>query len=424
MTSNLTLLGRLSATNARALRGALTLVITAVLVAAQPLEAQRLQILYAFKGSPDGSGPLTGPIQDKQGDFYATTFAGGIKDWGTVYKIDPTGKEEVLHSFVGGSDGTTPISGLTMDAKGNLYGTTYWGGSSNCFDGNGCGVVYRLSHTSRGWKETIIYVFTGGADGGYPGNGTLARDAAGNFYGTTLYGGNGDWPDGGGVVYKLTHSSSGWNEHVLYAFGTNSQTDGASPYGGVILDDAGNIYGSTYYGGSSGFGTVFKIEPNGSETVLYNFQAGNADGGGPLEALVRDEGGNLYGTTAYGGDLSCSSNGCGTVFKVDPTGAETLLHIFSGYPLDGAGPGLLVRDKAGRLYGTAWGGGNSSNCLDNNQPIGCGVIFEVNKKGKEIIRHNFSLGDGAGPTGLVLYEGSLYGAASGFGTGLVFKFGR
>jgi uncharacterized repeat protein (TIGR03803 family) len=363
MNSNSTLLGRISA---RAPRGAMTLVITAVLVAfvTQPLEAGTLKILHVFKGSPDGSGPLAGPIRDKQGSLYSTTYGGGIKQWGTVYKIDPKGKETVLHSFVGGSDGTTSTSGLIMDAEGNLYGTTYLGGSSNCFDGNGCGVVYKLSRTSRGWKETILYVFTGGADGAYPGNGTLARDAAGNFYGTTLYGGNGDWPNGSGVVYKLTRSSSGWKEQVLYAFGTNSQTDGANPCGGVILDDAGTVYGSTYYGGSSGFGTVFKIEPNGSETVLYNFQAGTTDGGGPLDALVRDEAGNLYGSTAYGGDLSCSTNGCGTVFKVDANGTETQLHIFTGYPLDGASPGLLVRDKAGKLYGTAWGGGNSSNCLD------------------------------------------------------------
>ena len=425
MNSNWALLGRISAITARAPRAAMTLVITAVLVAfvAQPLEARTLKILHVFKGSPDGSGPLTGPIQDKQGNFYATTFGGGIKQWGTVYKIGPKGKETVLHSFVGGGDGTTPTSGLIMDAEGNLYGTTYWGGSSNCFDGNGCGVVYKLSHTSRGWKETILYVFTGGADGAYPGNGTLARDAAGNLYGTTLYGGNGDWPNGNGIVYKLTHSSSGWKEHVLHAFGTNSQTDGVNPYGGVILDDAGNLYGSTYFGGSSGLGTVFKIAPNDSETILYNFKGGIADGAGPLNALVRDEVGNLYGTTAYGGDLICSSIGCGTVFKVGANGTETLLHIFTGYPLDGSGPGLLVRDKAGNLYGTAWGGGNSSNCLDsNNQPSGCGVIFEVNTKSKEIILHNFSSGDGVGPTGLSLYGGSFYGAASGFGNGLVFKF--
>jgi uncharacterized repeat protein (TIGR03803 family) len=423
MRSNWTLHGRIYATGARAPRGAMVLVITAVLVAfaTQSLEARTLKTLYAFKGSPDGSGPNTGPIQDKLGNFYSTTYAGGIKQWGTVYKIDPKGKETVLHSFVGGKDGTTPTSGLIMDAEGNLYGTTHLGGSSNCFDGTGCGVVYKMSHSKRGWQETILYVFTGGADGAYPAYGNLARDAAGNFYGTTLYGGSGNWPNGSGVVYKLTHTSSGWKEHVLYAFGKNSQTDGASPYGGVILGAAGNVYGTTYYGGSSGFGTVFKIDPSGSETVLYNFKAGTTDGGGPFDAPVRDEAGNLYGTTAYGGDPTCS---CGTVFKIDANGTETLLHIFTGYPFDGDGPGLLVQDQAGDLYGTTGSGGNNSNCRDsNNQPSGCGVIFEVNTKGKEIILHNFSVGDGVGPAGLNLNGGSLYGAA-GFGNGLVFKFTR
>jgi uncharacterized repeat protein (TIGR03803 family) len=216
----------------------------------------------------------------------------------------------------------------------------------------------------------------------------------------------------------LTHTSSGWQERALYAFGKNSQTDGANPYGGVILDAAGNVYGTTYFGGSSGAGTVFKIDPSGSETVLYNFKAGTTDGGGPFVGLVRDEAGNLYGTTAYGGDPICD---CGTVFKVDANGTETLLHIFTAYPLDGGRPGLLVRDKVGNLYGTA-DGGNSSNCRDsNNQPSGCGVIFEVNTKGKEIILHNFSSTDGAGPEGLILYGGSFYGATD-FGNGLVFKF--
>lgn len=327
MSADWTLRPRISATGTRAPHAVIVLVIMAVLVAlsTQSLEAQKLKILYRFMDSPDGSGPNTGPIQDDQGNFYGTTYAGGIKGWGTGYKIDPNGKETVLHSFVGGKDGTTPTSGLIADAEGNLYGTTYQGGSSNCFNGYGCGVVYKLSHTKHGWKETIVYVFVGGTDGAYPAYGTLARDAAGNFYGTTLYGSDAN----NGVVYKLNHTFSGWKEQVLYAFGINSQTDGASPYGGVILDAAGNVYGTTYYGGTSGFGTVFKIDPAGSETVLYNFKAGS-DGGGPFTALVRDEVGNLYGTTLYGGDPSCF---CGTVFKIDANGTFTRLHVFTGVPV-------------------------------------------------------------------------------------------
>jgi uncharacterized repeat protein (TIGR03803 family) len=429
MSSNWKPLARISTTVARASRGAMVLVITAVLVsfATQSLEARTLKILYEFKGQPDGSGPNTGPIQDKQGNFYSTTYAGGIMGWGAVYKIDPRGKETVLHSFVGGKDGVTPTSGLIMDAEGNLYGTTYWGGNQDCFNGNGCGLVYKLSPGKHGWKETILYAFTGAADGAYPGDGTLVRDAAGNFYGTTLYGGSENWPNGGGTVFKLTHTSTGWKEHVLYAFGARSQTDGASPYGGVILDAAGNIYGTTYYGGNSscGCGIVFKIDHSGSETVLHNFEGGTTDGGGPMVALVRDEAGTLYGTTAYGGYLTCSYPiGCGTAFKIDANGVETLLHIFIGYPSDGDGPRLLVRDTAGHLYGTAGGGGDSSACHDsNNEPSGCGVIFGLNTNGDEIILHNFTPTEGVFPAGLNLYGGSLYGVL-GFGNGAVFKFTR
>jgi uncharacterized repeat protein (TIGR03803 family) len=428
MSRDWTLLPRFSLIKARASRRLMAAVCTAVLLvlAAPSLQARTLKILYAFKGHPDGSGPTAGPVQDKEGNFYSTTYAGGFEDWGTVYRIDPAGKETVLHSFVGKADGVTPAAAPIIDAGGNLYGTTYWGGSPHCFDGNGCGIIYKLSPGKSGWKETILYVFKGGADGAYPGYGTLARDAAGNLYGTTLYGGREHWPKGSGVVFKLTHTSTGWKEHVLHAFGANSLTDGANPYGGVVLDAAGNVYGTTYYGGSSACacGIVFKIDPSGAETVLYNFKGGTTDGGGPSVTLVRDGSGNLYGTTSYGGDVRCSYPiGCGTVFKIDGNGAESVMHVFTGYPFDGAGPGLLVRDQAGNLYGTA-GGGNSLTCENNHVPSGCGVIFEVNANGKEIILHNFSSEEGIGPTGLSLYRGKFYGATSASGDGAVFEFTR
>ena len=188
--------------------------ISAVLgfLAAQALQARTLKVLYSLKGTPDGSGGLAAPILDKQGNLYSTTYAGGSKNWGTVFEVDTNGKDTVLHSFVGGKDGTTPTSGLIADAGGNLYGTTYWGGSANCFDRNGCGVVYELSPGERGWKETILYAFKGASDGAYPGDGALVRDTAGNFYGTTLYGGSQDWPNGSGVIFKLTHASGRWRD--------------------------------------------------------------------------------------------------------------------------------------------------------------------------------------------------------------------
>jgi uncharacterized repeat protein (TIGR03803 family) len=398
--------------------------------AAPSLQAQTFTVIYAFQGGPnDGSEPAAPPVRDAQGNLYGTTGAGGTKDWGTVYKIAASGTETLLHSFTGGADGVTPTTGLVRDAQGNLYGMTYTGGSTNCFDGGGCGAVYELSPSQNGWTETILYAFHGGKDGALPGDGTLALDTDGNLYGTTLYGGGSPWPNGGGVVFKLTKTSKGWEEQTLYAFSPDSDGTSPSPYGGVILDSAGNIYGTTYYGGSYGLGSVFKIDPSGAETVLYNF-TGGADGADPMGALVLDGAGNLYGATPFGGDLSCLALyplGCGTVFKVDPSGTETVLHTFVGPPHDGDGPSApLVLDNAGNLYGTA-GGGNSKTCRDTNQqPSGCGVIFEVNPAGKETILYNFSAGesgtDPIGPVGVVRYGGSLYGATFQGGNGAVFKF--
>jgi uncharacterized repeat protein (TIGR03803 family) len=430
MNSNWTTLAWISAKPARVLRAALLLTITAefAALAAQPRRAQTLDVLYSFNGPPDGELPSAPPLRDRQGNLYIATGAGGVSDWGTVVKLDPAGNETVLHSFTGGSDGVTPVSGLTMDAQGNLYGTTSTGGSTNCFDGNGCGIVYELSPSNGGWTETILYVFQGGSDGAYPGNGTLATDGEGNLYGTALYAGSEPWPNGNGVVFKLTHGATGWKQQVVYAFGPASPNS-PTPYGGVILDAAGNIYGTTYYGGTYGSGTVYKIDPTGSETVLHNFAGGSKDGGGPMTAPVRDEAGNLYGTTSYGGEIKCAyAIGCGTVFKIAASGAESLLHIFTGYPHDGDGPGPIIRDEQGNLYGTAYDGGNSAACQDNNKPIGCGVIFALDTSGKEIMLHNFVSTDGIGPTGVNLYGGSLYGTTATGGNssfaGVVFKWTR
>jgi uncharacterized repeat protein (TIGR03803 family) len=189
MSSNRTPLIQISATIARFSFRSSAFMLLALLVAslAPPLRGQTLTILYAFPGQPDGSGPYAPPIKDKHGNLYGTTYAGGSKDWGTVYEISASGKETVLHSFVGGKDGSTPTSGLIMDARGNLYGTTYTGGSTACFNGYGCGVVYKLSpRQGGGWKETILYAFKGRSDGGLLSFGDLTRDAEGNLYGTTM----------------------------------------------------------------------------------------------------------------------------------------------------------------------------------------------------------------------------------------------
>jgi uncharacterized repeat protein (TIGR03803 family) len=395
---------------------ALTIAVLIMSFATESLQAQTLTVLHAFNGFPDGFSPWAAPIQDNLGNFYGTTSAGGTFGFGSVYELDSTGKETILHNFAGG-DGANPWAGLIMDAAGNLYGTTNSGGGAYCFNNYGCGVVFKLSHDTEGWKETILYAFTGTSDGAHPGYGALALDKAGNLYGTTLYGGTGYCSTGCGIIFKLTHTSGIWQEQVLHTFTALSQTDGATPYGGLVLDAAGALYGTTSAGGNAicGCGTVYKLDVTGAETILYSFQGGT-DGAEPFGALVRDKLGNLYGTTLFGG----SNLSYGTVFKVDVNGTETLLHIFAGFPTDGGYPyAPLVRDGAGDLYGTTYIGGNSGGggfCYMNNHADGCGTVFRVAANGKETILYNFSyFSNGAETTAGVVLDSkaqALYGATA------------
>jgi uncharacterized repeat protein (TIGR03803 family) len=272
--------------------------------------------------------------------------------------------ETVLHSFSGGSDGAVGGTQLVADSAGNLYGTTLSGGhkSTGCqvYTGvPGCGVVFKLTPEAHGsWKETVLYTFSGGKDGAHPVGGVIL-DSAGNLYGTTWNGGVGV-----GVVFKLTPRVHGpWAETVLYTFAG----EGEFPFSGVILDSSGNLYGTATEGGEYGHGVVFKLTPRAqgpwAETVLYDFP-GITDGNAPFGALAFDSVGNLYGVTYVGGDTSvtCYGNtGCGVVFKLSPTrsGAwtETLLHAFTGGP-DGAVPLLgVILDSRGNVYGTTLFGG-------------------------------------------------------------------
>jgi uncharacterized repeat protein (TIGR03803 family) len=287
--------------------------------------------------------------RDSSGNLYGTTNQGGIYDQfcllgcGTVFKLGPSGKETVLYRFTGtGGDGVYVSQGLVRDPAGNLFGTTIQGGAQ------GGGVVFKVDPTG---KETILYSFTGSTDGGNP-YGGLVRDAKGNLYGTASSGGS----SFNGNVFRVDRTGM---ETVLYSFAGG--TDGSSPLAGLIRDSAGNLYGTTFFGGAAGFGTVFKVNPQGQETVLYSF-TGAPDGYNPLlGSLVRDSAGNLYGTTQTGG-----SSDFGIVFKMDTTGKETVLHSFSGR--DGKIPyGTLARDKAGNLYGTTYAGGR----------YGGGVVFKI-----------------------------------------------
>jgi uncharacterized repeat protein (TIGR03803 family) len=258
-------------------------------------------VLYSFTGGTDGAYPLAGLIQDSAGNFYGTTLDGGSAGVGVVFKLDPMGHETVLHSFTG-PDGRWPYSGVTFDSAGNLYGTTHSGGTRG-------GVVFKLDPAGN---YTVLHDFTYGADGGDP-LGGVTLDSAGNLYGTTWSGGppSGDYP---GVVYKV--DSSG-NFSVVYTF--TGFTDGGGSRSNVVLDSAGNLYGTTQYGGQGpcsyfGCGVVFELDPSGHQTVLYSF-LGGADGSEPGTGLIRDVAGNLYGTTAYGGVA-----GSGVVYKLTPGG--------------------------------------------------------------------------------------------------------
>lgn len=387
-----------------------------LIVTAKAAEAQTYSVLYSFKGAPDGSYPYASSILDSAGNLYGTTGFGGVSYWGTAFKLDPSGKETVLYNFLGGY-GEVPAASLFRDSDGNLYGTSEYGGSYNK------GAIFKLD--KRG-NETVLHSFSGGTDGALPSS-ALVQDEDGNLYGSAPHGGDlscGGGPVVGcGVVFKL---DSVGKETVLHTF--RGQTDGAVP-NGVILDQAGNLYGTTIGGGSGcygdGCGTIFELDKAGKLTVLYSFTGTAGDGANPFAGVTRDAAGNLYGTTLYGGDLSCYSNGCGTVFVLDHAGKEKVLHAFTGTKGDGKSPVAgVIEDPAGDLYGmTPFGGAT-----------GDGTVFKLNKSGRETVLYTFKAGwaDGAEPSaGLILdRDGNLYGTTPyggdfgcdvRLGCGVVFK---
>ena len=320
-------------------------------------------VLYDFchANCNDGALPVAGLIADSKGNLYGTNQGLGCFvnfGCGVVFKLSPDGTYTVLYSFTGGSDGAVPAAGLIADSSGNLYGTTSSGGAS------GNGVVFKLSPDGT---ETVLHSFTG-SDGSVPVAGLIA-DSSGNLYGTTSRGG----ASGNGVVFKLSPEGT---ETVLHSFTGGS--DGANPQAGLIADSSGNLYGTTSGGGASGNGVVFKLSPAGTETVLHSFTRGY-DGANPQAGLIADSSGNLYGTTSSGGGSGCAGTGCGTVFKVSPGGSETVLYSFTGGS-DGAGPAAgLIADNSGNLYGTTAFGGTSPELECGT--IGCGVVFKLSGTG-------------------------------------------
>ena len=307
-------------------------------------------LLYSFGGLNDGQYPMGALVRDASGNLYGTTEWGGASGQGTVFKVTPNGTETLLYSFTGGADGGGPMSGLTLGKNGNLYGTTFYGGLMGC--NSGCGTVFEVRPNGR---ERVLYRFTGGADGAGPA-GALVHDAAGNLYGTTFNGGLTACSYGCGVVFKITQTGI---ENTLYSF--LGGLDASKPGSNVILDNQGNLYGTTTLGGSSGWGAVFKLTAAGDETVLYSF-TGGVDGSSPSSGLLRDGHGNLYGTTRWGGALSE-----GAVFKLTATGSEIVLHSFNIHP-DGSNPYAgLTYDHHGNLIGTTLNGGAN----------GSGAVFKI-----------------------------------------------
>jgi uncharacterized repeat protein (TIGR03803 family) len=339
-------------------------------------------VLHDFGGRPaDGAHPKAGVIFDGSGNLYGTTSKGGAYGEGTVFELDSTGHVTILHSF-SGPDGRNPRFGVTRDASGYLYGTVALGGP----DDNG--VVYKVGPPGPTSSLTILHDFRGSAGGRTPSSGVIL-DNAGNLYGTTQYMGALGW----GNLYELDPSGQ---ETVLYNF--SSQHGGFRPAGTLLRDEAGNLFGTASSGGPSFIGLVYKLDPAGRQTVCSWFRAG-PDGAGPQSSVIFDSAGNLYGTTSSGGVFDD-----GVVFKVDPSGHESVIHNVAG-----EAPSGLVFDTAGNLYGTTGGGG----------PANAGTIFRIDPTGHETVLYNFTGGaDGAVPRGVILDSaGNLYGATASGGSG-------
>jgi uncharacterized repeat protein (TIGR03803 family) len=398
---------------------ALLLIAITLLLAPGAVAQSKYKTLHRFKGGKDGESIYAGLIFDQKGNLYGATTQGGAGGNGTVFKLAPSAggswTASVLYNFTGGTDGANPYASLIFDQKGNLYGTTAYGAQ-------GSGAVFQLAPNADGsWTESVIYSFLGGKDGGNP-SASLVFDQKGNLYGTTQDGGNG--APGNGTAFKLTPNADGsWTESVLYVF--SGGEDGGNPTASLIMDSAGNLYGTTFYGNSGPClggecGVVFELMPNAdgtwTESVLYRFKGGK-DGGNPETDLIFDQAGNLYGTTKVGG---CSGD-CGVVFELTPqtdgSWMESVLYRFNGrdgrYPAAG-----LISDAAGNLYGTTVLGGDLSLC---NNGSGCGVVYKLvpNSNGKwtETVLHRFLNRPGVLPyTGLIFdSSGNLYGTTFGDG---------
>jgi uncharacterized repeat protein (TIGR03803 family) len=337
-----------------------------------------LSPLYEFGGGSDGANPVAGVVFGPNGSLYGTTYAGGggsCGGCGTVYNLRPPATacktaicywtETQLHIFGNGTDGYDPEGDLTFDHAGNIYGTTKWGGNVSC-QGNGCGTVYELAGSGNNWTETILHNFSGPPNDGYEPESNVIFDSAGNLDGTTYHGGNGSCGLGCGTIFQLAPSGSAWTEAILANLPPSSNSDAVYLAAGLIMDPSGDLYTVTFGLQAA----VLELPPSGMLTVLGTLPASAFCG--VVGNLVMDSAGNLYGTTYCGGN-----NNLGNVFKLTPTPEPpwtyTDLHDFTGGS-DGSYPeGDLSMDSNGNLYGTASKGGNLNDC----EGAGCGVVWEI-----------------------------------------------
>jgi len=387
-------------------------------------KAQTFTVLHNFTGGSDGANPIAGLTLAGSRTLYGTTSdGGGVNDGGVVYKMTHSAGGWTLSPIyefaaVSQNDGSDPWAGVTVSPAGVLYGTTRGGGPA------GAGTVFELTpppnvcqRTLCYWNETILYAFAGGSDGSSPAFGNLALDAAGNLYGTTEYGGGtGCSRQGCGVAFELEPSDQGWTESILHSFGEKG-TDGQVPLGGLIFDPSGNLYGTTEQGGSNLGGTVFQLKPSDGtwlENILFAFSTGSGcdldTGCAPAGTLLMDQVGNLYGT---------AQGGAGAAFELKSSNGGwdfSVLSSFCCQPIAG-----LTMDAAGNLYGTSLTGG----------AYGYGMLFKLtNSAGNWTLTdlYNFTGNyDGEYPYGAVVLDesGNVYGTTymgGHHGLGVVWEY--
>jgi uncharacterized repeat protein (TIGR03803 family) len=382
----------------------------------------RERILYTFQGSPGGANPAAPLVADAQGNLYGTTPNGCAYNYGCVFELSHSGgtwTQTVLYNF-SGADGATSGTSVVLDSAGNIYGTTSLGGDFNA------GVAFQLTPSANGWTETVLHSFGSGTDGYVPSE--LILDSTGDIYGITQFGGTASsGPNNGGTVYRLAYANGAWTETILYSFpGNFFGPNGDLPFGGLAIDHNGNLYGITQAGGTAGKGAVFVLDraANGTftERIIHSFHV--SDGDLPNSTPVLDSAGNLYGTTYFGGNANlCPADGCGAIYelKKNSDGSWTEILLRELQKQDGwQAVGPVVFDRAGNLYAAAQAGGAYS----------WGSIYKLTPHTPapwtERIVHNFTNNpDGASPSGILVdSSGSLFGTTGAGGSsqmGVIFE---